>query len=80
MIDRDPTTPVRLNIEIRGRRTSFSLEVAVWDALTQMCRDREKSMDELCEEIVANAEPGSSMSSSIRSAVLRHFMDSVEAA
>jgi len=80
MNDHDPTVPARLNIEIKGRRTSFSLEAGVWDALTQMCRDREQSMDELCEEIVENAGEGVSMASAIRTAVLQHFMDSVEAA
>lgn len=80
MTDRDLTTPIRLNMEIRGRRTSFSLEAGVWNALTQMCRDREQSMDELCEEIVESGDAGVSMASAIRTAVLKHFMDSAAAA
>ena len=70
----DPTDQVRLNMEIANRRTSFALEAAVWDALRTMCRDLEKSMDETCEDIVNNAEPGVSMASAIRTAVLEHFM------
>lgn len=69
-----PTDQVRLNMEIANRRTSFALEVAVWDALRTMCRDLQKSMDEVCEDIVASAEPGVSMASAIRTAVLMHFM------
>ena len=61
-------------MEIRRRCTSFALEVGVWDALRTMCRDRETSMDEACEDIIASAEPGTSMASAIRTAVLEHFM------
>lgn len=59
----DPTRQVRTNMTLRGRRTSFSLEAGVWDALTEMCRQREQSLDEMCEQIVAEAEPGMSMAS-----------------
>jgi predicted DNA-binding ribbon-helix-helix protein len=68
------TEQIRLNMEIRERRTSFALEAGVWDALRTMCRDLEKSMDEVCEDIVTSAEPGTSMASAIRTAVLKHFM------
>ena len=70
----NPTQAVRMNMEIDRRRTSFSLEAGVWDALRTMCADHQKSMDELCEEIVAKADPGTSMASAIRMAVLAHFM------
>jgi predicted DNA-binding ribbon-helix-helix protein len=70
-----PTDQIRLNLEINKRRTSFALEMGVWEALRTMCRDLEKSMDEACEDIVADAEPGVSMASAIRTAVLQHFME-----
>jgi predicted DNA-binding ribbon-helix-helix protein len=73
-----PTQQIRLNLEIARRRTSFSLEAGVWDALRTMCADHQKSMDELCEEIIAKAAPGTSMASAIRTAVLIHFMKRAE--
>lgn len=69
-----PTRQIRMNMEIAQRRTSFSLEAGVWHALRTMCADHGKSMDELCEEIIAKAEPGTSMASAIRTAVLEHFL------
>ncbi len=68
------TQQIRLNMEIGRRRTSFALEAGVWDALRTMCTDHQTSMDELCEEIIARAAPGTSMASAIRTAVLEHFM------
>lgn len=67
-----PTRPRRLNLTIEGRRTSISLEAGVWDCLTEMCRDKETSLDETCESIVRSAN-GLSMASAIRIAVLEHF-------
>jgi predicted DNA-binding ribbon-helix-helix protein len=75
MKQREPTEQVRLNMELFGRRTSFALESGVWDALTEMCRERELSVDEVCEGVVEAAEPGVSMASAIRTAVLLHFME-----
>lgn len=80
MINKEPTEQVRLNMELFGRRTSFALEAGVWNALTDMCREREQSVDEVCEAVVSNAEPGTSMASAIRIAVLQHFMDRTSAA
>jgi predicted DNA-binding ribbon-helix-helix protein len=71
----ESTKQVRTNLILLGRRTSFSLEAGVWDALTEMCRERELSVDEMCEEIVKNAEPDESMAAAIRIAVLEHFME-----
>jgi len=70
----NPNEHVRMNMEIGGRRTSFSLEAGVWEALRTMCADRQQSMDAVCEDIISDAEPGTSMASAIRTAVLQHFM------
>lgn len=72
MID-NPTAVVRINIIIDGRRTSMALERGILDSLTQMCRDRQTSLDELCEAIAKSA-PGTSMASRVRTAVVEHFM------
>jgi predicted DNA-binding ribbon-helix-helix protein len=68
-----PTQKLRQNLTLRGHRTSLALEVAVWDALTEICRREETSLDELCEMIVANIGDVS-MASSIRSYTLEYFV------
>jgi predicted DNA-binding ribbon-helix-helix protein len=67
------TDVVRIKITIRNRRTSMALERGILNSLTQMCRDRQTSMDELCESI-ADSSTGGSLASAIRTAVLEHFM------
>ena len=67
-----PTNRVKLNLSIHGRRTSLELESAVWDSLTEICRNEELSLDELCEQIVAPTR-GISMASAIRIHVLTYF-------
>ena len=74
MIGRRSTSKVRQNIMIKGRRTSLVLEPLVWDALTEMCRMGESSLDDLCETIVEEAEE-KNMTSAIRIAVIQHFME-----
>ena len=67
------TDVVRINISIGNRRTSMALERGILESLTQMCRDRQISLDELCESI-AKTKTGTSMASAIRTAVVEHFM------
>lgn len=74
MIARRSATKVRQNIVIKGRRTSLMLEPLVWDALTEMCRMGESSLDDLCETIVEKADD-KNMTSAIRVAVIQHFME-----
>jgi predicted DNA-binding ribbon-helix-helix protein len=74
MASRVPTEQVRRNLEIANRRTSFALEVGVWDSLVEICRIEGVSVDELCENIVAKSE-GVSMASAIRTYVLEYFMN-----
>ena len=79
MVDRAPTEKVRLNLSIRGRRTSLALEAGVWDTLTEICRREETSLDELCESIVAKSKD-ISMASAIRIRTLEYFMQQYEPA
>jgi predicted DNA-binding ribbon-helix-helix protein len=71
----NPTSVIRMNMDINDRRTSFALEAGIWDALTVMSRDKEQSIDETCEAIVSRASDGVSMASAIRLAVLEHFIE-----
>ncbi len=68
------TEQVRRNLEIAKRRTSFALEAGVWDALVDICRMEGVSVDELCEQIVAESKDVS-MASAIRTYALEYFMD-----
>lgn len=70
---RVPTEQVRRNLEIANRRTSFALEIGVWDSLVEICRLEGVSVDELCETIVAKSKDVS-MASAIRTYVLEYFM------
>jgi len=73
MAGRIQTEQVRRNLEIANRRTSFALEVAVWDSLVEICRIQSISVDELCETIVAASEDVS-MASAIRVYVMEYFL------
>jgi len=68
------TQQIRRNLEIAKRRTSFALEAGVWDALVDICRIEGVSVDELCEQIVAESK-GVSMASAIRTYALEYFME-----
>lgn len=73
MAARGSSEQSRRNMEIANRRTSFALEVGVWDSLIDICRLEGVSIDELCETIVSDA-PDVSMASAIRTYVLEYFM------
>lgn len=74
MSARVATEQVRRNLEIAKRRTSFALEAGVWDALVDICRMEGVSVDELCEQIVAESKDVS-MASAIRTYALEYFME-----
>ena len=74
MSARIATEQIRRNLEIAKRRTSFALEAGVWDALVDICRFEGVSVDELCEQIVANSKDVS-MASAIRTYTLEYFME-----
>ncbi|MEC8564338.1 MAG: ribbon-helix-helix domain-containing protein [Pseudomonadota bacterium] len=69
----------RRNIFIGDRRTSVSLEILVWEALVDVCRREEISLDEICTE-VENRRLSSSMSSSLRMFLLIYYRYLVEMA
>lgn len=67
------THKMRLNLAIKGKRTSLALESGVWETLTEICRREEQSLDELCEEIVDKSAKDCSMASAIRIHALKYF-------
>lgn len=69
----------RRNIFIGDRRTSVSLEILVWEALVDVCRREEISLDEICTE-VENRRLSSSMSSSLRMFLLIYYRYLLEVA
>jgi len=69
---------IRLNLTLKGVRTSLALEDGTWKTLTEICRREEMSLDELCEYIVERrSPPNASMSSAIRMYALSYFRDLV---
>lgn len=66
------TDRIRKNIMLDNRRTSISLEAAVWEGLVEICRREELSVDELCSE-VARRCIASSLSSALRVFQLLYF-------
>lgn len=66
--------PRRMSINIDGRRTVSVLEEVVWAAMLDICRQTERSLDELCCNAV-NRRPGISMSSAIRLFALEYFRE-----
>lgn len=66
------TTRVRKNLIVQGRRTTVCIETAVWDALLEICRREEVSLDSLCDA-VASHKGGISIASALRVTGLRYF-------
>ena len=51
----------RRNIRIGKRRTSIRLEPEMWDALTEICSQLDKDLNEICTELhtaMADDTPG----------------------
>jgi predicted DNA-binding ribbon-helix-helix protein len=63
---------VRRNVNISGRRTSVSLEAAVWDALADICKRERVSQVELFSR-VDNGRLDASLASALRVFVLTYF-------
>lgn len=69
----------RKNLLIEGQRTTISLERAIWDALVEICRREEISLDELCDAIAVRRGEAS-ISSALRIAALLYFRNAAESA
>ena len=62
------------SVEVRGKRTSLSLEVEFWDALHKIASGENITVQELVEQIRNGYEPAS-LTSAIRLFVLKHYQD-----
>jgi predicted DNA-binding ribbon-helix-helix protein len=63
---------IRRNVNISGRRTSVSLETAVWDALADICKRERVSLVELLTRI-DTGRLEASLASALRVFVLAYF-------
>lgn len=70
----EPGKRLRINVMIGDQRTSISIEAAAWEALTEIARRREMSIDELIGEIDA-VRGDVSRASAIRLYILDFFRD-----
>jgi predicted DNA-binding ribbon-helix-helix protein len=71
-VARSASTLVNRNVTVAGRRTSMRLEPAMWDALQQICRREDKSLNELVTDI-DRQRIESSLTAAIRVYLLRYF-------
>jgi predicted DNA-binding ribbon-helix-helix protein len=65
------------SVEIRGRRTSLSLEAEYWTALGEIASSHNITVQELIEQIVQGYEPDN-LSSIVRLFVLKHYQDATQ--
>jgi predicted DNA-binding ribbon-helix-helix protein len=66
------STLVNRNVTVGGHRTSIRLEPAMWEALHQICRREDKSLNDLVTEIHRHRVE-SSLTAAIRVYLLRYF-------
>ncbi|MEL6979955.1 MAG: ribbon-helix-helix domain-containing protein [Pseudomonadota bacterium] len=70
--------PRKRSLTLRGHRTSVSLEPVFWEALQRLAAARGVSINALAAEIDdarAAADPGVSLASALRSALLRAALE-----
>jgi predicted DNA-binding ribbon-helix-helix protein len=67
-----PSTLINGNVTVAGRRTSVRLELAMWDALRQLCRREGKTINALVTEIDRQRSE-STLTAAIRVYLLRYF-------
>lgn len=69
---------VKRSVSISGHRTSVSLEAPFWDALRDIAKEKEMSINKLITEIDASRTPDAGLSSALRIFVLRYYQDQGE--
>lgn len=63
---------VRRNVRVAARRTSVSLEIAIWDALADICARENLPIDAVCDAVEARRN-SDSLASSLRTFSLLYF-------
>ena len=69
---REPSSLVNRNIVVAGRRTSVRLEVALWDALAEICLRERLTIHQLCGAIAAEKQ-GHNLTAAIRLFAFNYF-------
>jgi predicted DNA-binding ribbon-helix-helix protein len=75
LLPSDETIDARLmvrNIVVGGRRTSVRLEADMWQALCDIARRHQASVNEICT-LVSQRRGGSSLTAALRAFALRYF-------
>lgn len=67
--------PRKRSLTVAGHRTSLTLEDDFWEALKQMAKAEHRSVADLIGEVDASRGTRS-LSSAVRSAVLKHYRNS----
>lgn len=67
-----PSTLVQRNIAVGSRRTTVRLEPAIWDALCEICKREDASVNALCSRI-AERRSASSLTAAIRVFAISYF-------
>ena len=70
--DLDPMRPVKRSFNIKGHRTSISLETPFWNALNQAAENEGLSLAKLVETIDAGRQ-GAGLSSAVRIWILNYY-------
>ena len=66
------TTLVTRNVVVKGHRTSFRLEVELWDALFEICDREKKNLNQLCTMIDTRRDTAT-LTSAARTYIVRYF-------
>ena len=67
--------PKKRSLNLRGHRTSVTVEDRFWDALCEIAKKKEFSINKLVAEIDETRDFDAGLASAIRDYVLRHYMD-----
>ena len=67
--------PKKRSLKLRGHQTSVTLEDRFWDALCDIAKVKQISINMLVSEIDATRDFDAGLASTIRDYVLRHYMD-----
>lgn len=68
----------KISISLSGHQTSISLEEEFIDALNQIAKHDNVSLASIINEIDEKREPGSNLSSAVRSYILRRYTQSAK--
>jgi predicted DNA-binding ribbon-helix-helix protein len=66
-------TTISKNVFVGKQRTSVRLELVEWEALAEICEERNCRIRDLCLEISGNREENSSFTSSLRIYMLTYY-------